>query len=596
MDTFKSLPHEILEIILSYAGDHVKNSQLMAVNRNWYNIYLSLVYTAPVIDLDSEPSEFYGITDSPFRPGQYTTSITFRSFSPEPECTQSRLYRLMMHTPHVKEVKFHKIKNVKAQGWEYFYTVLKTANAWKLHCLPDDWKLKAVNDKADRTLIYSTYLECAQHLKHSINSLRLMKKMMPTNMDLSFLNVLTALRSLNITKGYLKSVYDLDLLLQHVPMLEELEVDFKKTSFISDHNNGGIILTREYPSIKTLNFRSFVFQTDQQACIFYANFTGLKKLYIAGVQNELTLKPETAKKFFTMLLSLLDYDFKLRGAFIDKFDFINANYLQETHASVYNHKKKTDAVDIQKSKDFPDGMINYYFTDDRAVATHVLLRLGPYIQRIQFNNVDNKNIQHYLEVIFSNKHKNLHTIVFNSLAFLQLSKANFFFTSGIQTILFDNCKLSEYALKELSLHFTNLKVVNFKDSASDESFDNRRINIILPNTDIQQLSVTCSNPLLNLIYTIYPGSWDPRMLPFVSVTLTDEGVTRYYYTRDERVPEIVETTKKHFKLVEKGTLEGYVDLTTIVIIHVKSIRELTLKLNNNLSRDIIMVFKPLKKL
>ncbi|KAI7895568.1 uncharacterized protein EV154DRAFT_8470 [Mucor mucedo] len=595
MGTFKSLPHEILENILSYAEDHVKKSQRMAVNRNWYNIYLSLVYTAPIIDLDSKPSKFYGITDSPFRPGKYITSITFRSLKAEAgyttDITQSKLYRLMMHTPYVKEVKFSTINDVKAQGWEYFYNVLKMANTWKLRCLPDDWDSYYLGE----TLCYSIYLKCAQHLKNSVSSLYLIGTKMPTKMLPSYLNMFTALRSLEITGCLLKNVYDLDMLLQLVPLLEELTVSFEETSFSSDHDNGGIILTREYPSIKTLDFRSFVFQTDQQACIFYTNFTGLQNLSIGGIQNELTIKPETAKKFFTMLLRLSDYYFVLRGTFMGKFDFINDNSPQETHASIHNHGHMTDAVGIQKSKDFPDGVINYDFTEDRAVATHFLLRLGPDIQRIRFERVEDENIQYYLEVIFSYQHKNLHTIVFNKLTFRYLTQDNFVFTSGIQTILFHYCRFSIYAMKVLSLHFTNLKVVSFKGTDSDETFDHSWNNIILPNTDIQQLSVSCGVSIHDMIYNIYPERWDPRILPLISITLTDEGVTRYYYTRDEGIPEIVETTGTHFELVAKATLR-FDAYAKIVNIHVKSIRKLTLELNNDPSNDIIMVFEPLKKI
>lgn len=162
--------------------------------------------------------------------------------------------------------------------------------------------------------------------------------------------------------------------------------------------------------------------------------------------------------------------------------------------------------------------------------------------------------------------------------------------------MFRFCKLSTYALKDLSLNFTNLKVVNFEHSESYESFENWWKNIFLPNTDIQQLSITCTTPQYYLLRYVPPGIRDPPILAFVSITLTDEGVTRYYYTRDERIPQIVETTEKHFNQVARRDLRGFIDITAIVIIHVKSIRELTLKLNNDPSSDIIMVFKPLKKL
>ncbi|KAG2209480.1 hypothetical protein INT47_008323 [Mucor saturninus] len=583
MSTFESLPREIWDIILFYVGDHVKKGQWMAINKNWCNMYLPLAYISPVIHLNAKRSKFYGIVYSPFSPGQLTTSITFRFFKEDKrytkKVTRGKLYRLMMCTPHVEEVKFSVIENVKKKSWDYFYKVLKAANTWKLRHLPDDWELEYLDDKADMALIYSTYLECAQHLRHSLNSLRLMKEMMSTNMDLSFLNVLTALRSLDITKGFLKSVYDLDLLLQHVPQLEELEVDFVDTSFISDHDNGGIILAREYPNIKTLNFHSFVLQTDQQACIFYTNFTGLQTLHIEGIQNELTLKPETAKKFFKMLSSLLNYNFGLRGNFIGKSDFISKNCLQVNHVLLSGRRLDYDEspVCVKKSKLFPDGTMQHIFPNDCVHTRRITYVLGLNIEQPELAQIKDSCIQDFLKALFNHQHRNLRSIVFDELRIMSPIKTDLVFTSYIQSISFNKCRFSKSNLQVLLACFTNLGNIHFSDCALDGYNHHYRVDIIIPKTDVHQLCISNS-------FTTFPKS------TLISLTLADEGAKKYYYIEDEGILVAVETTEQQFLLFTEEALYNP-DFTKIINIHVKSIRKLVLKLyRTNQSKDIHLVF------
>ncbi|KAI7895558.1 uncharacterized protein EV154DRAFT_573355 [Mucor mucedo] len=584
MNTFESLPHEIWDIIMFYVGDHAKKSQVMAVNKKWYNLYLSLAYTAPVIDLNSCPSKFNGFFNSPFNPGQYTTSITLQHFGGDTEyyadITESKLYRLMMQTPHVKEVEFDQIKRFDTRYWDYFYKALKAANTWKLHKLPNNWYLSHIYKQA--ILVHATYWKCVKHLKHSISSVRLIKTKKPKMMNFRFLNQFTALRSLNITKGLLKRVYDLDILLQQVSQLEEIEVDFSDTSFVPDFSrNGGMILGGEYPNIKTIIFHSFVFQTDHQACIFYTNFTGLQKLHITGIQNELILRPETEMKFFTMLSSLLDYNFGLRGSFIGKSDFVSRNCMQVNHALLSGRRRGDNPIPIcvEKSILFPDGAIRHTIWNDHIAARRILLGLGPNIQQLELSDIKDEHIQDSLEVLFSNQHKKLRYIVFQRLNFTMLTNANLVFTGCIDSVQFEVCTLSEQALQFLLACFTNLRKVHFKACVFSDSFKHTSICVTMPKTDIQQLCITYQRPPNNELGYRHKERWNrakPRVpFPLVSITLINEGTTKYYHTKYEVVPVVMETTEKEFlQLRENAT--RFVPCPYVIAIQAKSIRELTI--------------------
>ncbi|KAI7895523.1 uncharacterized protein EV154DRAFT_495174 [Mucor mucedo] len=579
MGAFEYFPREIWEIILFYGGNSVKKGRVMAVNKHWYIMFLSITFTAPFIRLSCDRSKYHDIVNSPFRPGQWTTSITFRFFKAERDTiTQGKLYRLMKCTPHVEQINFNQIEIVDEQDWNYFYEVLKLAGVWKLRCLPDDWKLESVDNRVDMKSVYSAYLKCAQHLRDSLGSLRLIKEMMPTNTDLSFVNGFTAL----------------------TPHLEELEVDFKDTSFDSDDYKK-TILNVKYPSIKILTFHNFVFETDNQVSMIYTHFTGLKKLSLACSKNKLVLKPETSRAFFSMLSSLLNYNILFRRNTIDVAKFINEYCQQEMHATAYGSYIYDDSILVSKTKSVPKTMIKYKFytegNTDHYAAKRILSDLGPSIQQVELLDLEDETIQEYLKALFSIQHKTLHSIVFNALTFETLVlTGGLYYTSYLQCIMFDKCTFSKQALQALSGVFTNIDSIHFKGCHFDESFDRSWVNIIMPKTEIHNLCISYNVPFSasyndenETLYDDEEKIEHPRIFPLVSITLTGEGVTRYYYTRDENVPVVIQTTELQFYLLADE--HRYLPFIRVVNVQVKSIGELSLKLSNNRSKDIQMNFK-----
>ncbi|KAI7895570.1 uncharacterized protein EV154DRAFT_495342 [Mucor mucedo] len=595
MAAFAYLPREIWDIIFLYAGDHVKKRRMMSVNRHWYTMHLSVVFKAPSISLGCKRSKYNSIMNSPFFPGQWTTSVNLSSFEAETEhnndVTQSNLYRFMMYTPNVEEVKFDFIEKIKEKDWAYFYKVLKTANVWKLHRLQDDWDLFNVNKRIDVTAVYSIYLKCAQHLKRSLVSTRLIEKYMPTNFGVSFLHELVALSSLHITRGFLKNVNDLDIILQYSPQLEELNVDFSNTRFDSDHPSDRPILNEVYPNMKVLTFHDYVFQTDNQVCIFHNNFTGLRKLQITCAQNKLNLKPETTEDFFIMLASLSTYHIRFNKYAIVISDFINENCRQDMHAFVHDKSgEDRNAIIISKTERIPEAMVKY----DYSTAIHILSRLGPHVQKIQLVCLENGYTEHLLERLFSTQCITINAIVCQGLDLHRLTEADLLYTSYIQSLTFYDCEFSEKFLKVLSAGFTQLDTVHFKSCYFKYSW----INVTMPSTDIHTLCISYNLPFcVTFVDNLNELRWrnlnngmmeNPHTFPLVSITLTDEGITRYYYTRGEDKPVAVETSETQFQLLAEMVPEK--DFFKIINISVRSIQKLSLKLNSNRSNDIEMIF------
>ncbi|KAG2209475.1 hypothetical protein INT47_008318 [Mucor saturninus] len=549
-------------------------------------MYKSVTFEALTIDLSCVQSEYYDILNSPSRPGQWVTSFTFQSFRAEENytanITETRLYHLMMFTPHVKVVQFDLIEYVTAEDWDYFYKVLKTANVWKLRCLPDDWNLYGVNSQADLKTVYSTYIKCTQHLKHSLRSVRLIKQPIPTNIGPSFIHELVTLTSLHITEGYLKTMSDLDILLQYTPQLEELSVDFTNTRFNTDQKDDKTILNGVYPSIRILTFHDYVFQTDNQVCVFNNNFTGLRRLHITCFQNKLSLNPEITDNFFMVLASLSSYHIHFSGNTIDISDFIIKNCRQKLHVSVNNNNYvDEDAITISKTQRVSRTMINYKFHHDYSNARHILSNLGPNVQQFELGNSGEEVTQEILGTVFSSHQKNIHALVFQRLKFKKFDRTDSLYTSCIQSITFNNCQIYGQFLEMLSAQFTKLSKVRFKGYRLIKRPKYFWADINMPSTDFHTLCISYAFPPYVYLETMGKFAWYngdyvvPKTLcasSLVSITYAKKGTTKYYYTRNKAKQVLVETAEPQFYLL----LEKNPDVVFIKIT-VKSIRRLLIK-------------------
>lgn len=594
MGTLESLPHELLTLILFYAGDSVKDSRLMAVNKHWYNLFLSVTFAAPVISLRFDCPKYNAIIKSPFYPGKWVTSITLRYL----KCTYSRLYTLIMYTPHVEQVKFSCTEEFEEEVWLKLYRVLQVTNIWKLRRLPDNWNITSIDDQ-DSLVAYQIYLKCAQCLTGSLSSIRLIKQSILDHSNISFLKEFTALESLKIDKGFFEKICHLDNLLKYTPQLEELEMDFTDTEFHPDTHNDRSILNGVYSNIKTLNLHNFAFQTDSQVAMFHTNFTGLRKLHMSCSQIRLNFKPKTTRNFFTMLASLQNYKIIFNRKLVDVSDFINKNFQQELHASVCSSSRYNESITIRKSGLVPTTMLKYKFYRDYS-AKRILSVLGSNIQQLEFLYYKKETDGLFLDTLLSNPQKNLRSIVFKKIKYHQYSKDYYnttSFASYTQNITFNYCYLSESILYYLSCRFTTLDTMHINDCDFEGSGNVPWLNVAMPKTDIRNLCISYSLPFrefdedLNqsLLWGDDKPKENPSTFPLISITLVDQDVKRYFYTRNQEGQEVVETTKTQFYLLAQDI--PFRVLNKIVCISVKSIQKLSLKMGNRQqSKAIHLVF------
>lgn len=600
MGTFDHLPREIWEIILYHAGNSAKRGRTMAVNKNWYLMYLSITFTAPSIRLTCSRSKYYDIIMSPFRPGQWTTSINFKFFkadtSNNTDITQDKLYRLMKHTPHVQEVTFHDIDIVDEKDWTYFCKVLKEADTWKLRYLPDNWRVGHVDTRININLVYLTYLRCARYVRSSLESLQVVAVMIPTP-NFSRLNGFTALTFIHLDKGVLKNANDLDSVLQYTPSLEEMDADFEKTD-LEDLDRKP--LSGVYPNVKILTFRNFEPQTNNQLSMFTNTFTGLRRLYIIGDSNRplatSTLDPETAQVFFRRLESLLDYRIKFIGDVNSIARFLTENCPQGVNVCITSNIDVLcsqviydESVVIKKTNLVSEMAIQYQLYNkedtDSLVGSRLLSKLGPNVHQLEFFRLRRIITKVYLNVLFNKEHKKLTALIFTKLDFDKHAVPQAaIYTGHIRSLKFDRCRVSRNGLQLLSSFFTQLNLLHFKSCSFDGTYGISYTNVSMPETSIHTISISYDKD----DDIAAPNSRDAHTFPLVSITLAEKGETRYYYTRDEGVPIAVETTKTQFDLLREDV--PYAAYSSVVTICVRSIKVLSLRICDVKTRNIQIVY------
>ncbi|KAG2209476.1 hypothetical protein INT47_008319 [Mucor saturninus] len=426
------------------------------------------------------------------------------------------------------------------------------------------------------------------------------------NFDFSFLHGFTALTSLDIKKGILKNVYDLDTLLQHTPQLETLKVDFTGTCFVSDRQHNGDdnekLMSGVYHNIRALIFTNFIFQKDNQVSMLYTNFTGLRMLHIKCAQSILALKkPETSKRFFKMLTSLSWFEITFSGDTIDVVsDFINENCQHKMRASVSCTTSVSESITLSKTFCYirQPIKIDYYMGTIHTIR-HILSNLGQNIQQLEFRWLRGQEAGLFMNALFSNQHKNLRSVTFNQFKLTRSGIEDDTNTGYTQNITFEECKLSRQALRLFSPRFVTLDTVNINGCKFEGSGDVPWLNITMPKTDIRKLCISSYPTFPSILYLDSSDNDDdklsnqhniPSTFPLISITLAEEGgdVTRYYYTRNEETPTVVETIRTQIFLLARDI--PFKVRNKIICVHVKSIRELSLKLTSDRSNDIQMVF------
>lgn len=577
MGNWDKLPYEILDLILFHAGLSFQTRKSMTVNKQWYNYYLSRLFKTVSLRLDSSNLKLDQIATSPFKPGQWTTCIKFITFKAPADLdnidiAEDYLDLLIRNTPHVQKVKFIWSEKVNVQDWAYFSIILLKNDNWKLRIFPETWNNQLISS--------AFYYNCAYHVRYTLEKLNLTLGMIAAT-NFNCLKEFTALTCLDIDKNILKDVYGLDSVLQYIPSLEEIDVDFLNTYCMEQDNNETLGV---YPNVKKITFLNFTPQTSNQLSIFTDNFTHLENLHIVGEKSKpwpaVTVEPHVTEIFFKMLNSISEYQITVPGNVIDV-DFINKQFTQGVDLSVvfiqniHNILAEEDgSVTIAKTKLDPDIMLQYRivddFTSDRFVGRHILSNLNKNVQQVEISKAVLDSTKDYLNALFEKEYKDLRSIILSDLLFrcYKIPDETVLTRQHIQNLKFYNCKISSEALSLLSTRFKYLEYVYFNTCRFQiNSMDSYYIDVSMPSTDIDTLCIS----------DIQEHKYQTRTFrapqPFAIISITDQYLTRYYMTGEDAI--IVETTEAKFEFLRSKSAET--QKLAVIYIRVKSIKIFSLK-------------------
>lgn len=298
------LPLEILNLITTYCGRNCTQVKWMFVSERWFTFYLSQVYsTIRTSIVNSEPT-VQKILNSSFEIGKYVKCVHLSDIRKPVD-----LYELHIHndllgmitqkTPNVRKVCLFQIKKDWIyKDWLYFSIVLISANCWRLQFLPDFQE----NYMASAHYYYL----CAHYSCHTLKKLELTYEMLKSK-DTSVLKEFTVLETLEVHKGVVNGLNDLESLLQFTPTTQELTVRFF-TGRISQP------VKKEYAarsSIKKLRLYNFTPQHDELFTLV-KEFSSLENLYIFGEKEKMWLSniddPLTIETFFNSINSIQKYE------------------------------------------------------------------------------------------------------------------------------------------------------------------------------------------------------------------------------------------------------------------------------------------------
>ncbi|KAG2204842.1 hypothetical protein INT47_004117 [Mucor saturninus] len=456
MGNWNHLPHELLDAISFYTPSTFSNAKSMAVNKQWYNFYLSKRFKTVSLALRSTNATLMQILTSPFQPGQWTKTITFVEINTVPDLDsidydQDLLDRLMKETPNVKVVRFAE----KVRAWAYFLHILKN-NHWQLRKIPVTW------DKC----LAPFYYECAHHVRNTLETLQINEYKFLSDLNFSFLKEFIALNRLYIDDGLIGSPLGLNSILQHTSgTLSMLNVEFPGVSAMGSYREEALPV---YPNIKHIQFLDFTPESNDQLSVFTNSFTRLEKLVIVGDIDApwpgIRVDDDTKEIFYKTLHSLKAYKITVPGSHIDLSHF-KKHLTQPVRLFIRNsgpgHYVIGDdkSTTIVKSQYCPYISIRYEcIVDNRnrnsGFVPNILQSLDGNIGQVNLREIASNLVTTFLDALLERECVNLHTIVVSDTKLCdyyrnpERPKAD-----HVKTLKFYNCSVSEGSLFSLSRNY-----------------------------------------------------------------------------------------------------------------------------------------------
>lgn len=553
----------------------------MAVNKLWYNFYLSKRFKTISLSLRSSDPILSLIFYSPFQPGQWTTCIRFIAIDVEKDDLHTidydndRLSRLMRHTPKVKTVIFLETERIQAQAWSYFSLILKRNPQWSLRKIPNTW-----NNHAPLLPFYEA---CALHVRNTLEKLNLAEGMSLVS-NLSLLKDFTALRRLDIGKDIIKDPLALPTILQNTSAdITNVAVEFSSnTACIENYDETFPV----YPNMKQIVFLDFTPQSNEALALFSDKFTQLEKLLIVGKPNErwpaVQVNEEAEEKFYkTLLHSLNAFQIIVPGCQLDLNQF-KKQWKQPLHLYIRHvplgHYVVGDqySISLAKTEGSQHILIQYdclvpngrSTPPDYSPVQEILQSLGSNdIVQMNFKNEAQNLLA--ISLVSLTHYENIRTIILSDTRITMIDQmALYGFSYHVKTLKFYNCRIQPDSARKLSaLLFKHLDYLLFNtcDYRDRVRLLSDAYNIPFLSTEIKTLCISeVEDPN-------YPRQRRTKSHPYAIIYVKDVHTRRRFKVNQASV--IVET-KPDINLEEEVINHG---ATVIIKIHVKSIKTLILK-------------------
>ncbi|KAI9266175.1 hypothetical protein EDC94DRAFT_582818 [Helicostylum pulchrum] len=590
---WNNLPNEILLLIVSNCGRDYQKVKWMFVNKQWFNIYLSLTYNTISIDSATTDNKVDKILFSPFDVGKYVKNITFKSFhiaSTMEELSKIEgldiasdcLGMLMKRTPNVENVAFASDKTFDYIHWTYFSVIIMSNEYWRLHCLPE-----LVGNKP---ALSAQYYLCAYHMRYYLKRLNLSVGMIgPRNYHC--LTDFSAVETLNIRKGILADLYGLEMIVPHVTKLKALTVEFSSNHLESYQNEYAERETYTCPNLKKLALKNFTPKSNEEMLTLTKKLTHLKKIRIIGDKKLLwpveTVNPTITKNFFNALSLVPEYLIEVTGYsqvvhLYNKWSLIKEQSSREIHLSVkfmsegVRLPSQPISLAIKDSK--PNSATALQYTGlDHTRNFNRLVQIDDTVSQIKYTGSSKKdvNISTRLIILLGEEHINLKTLIIDTWTFSSPTFQNSLSPEKQHLERLELCDCVFYlpVLRLFLAQFNSLNFVSFDYCFFSSNILKEPINMC--KTSIGTMRI--SNPIFleNASHRLYRTNKNcQKSVSAISVYLAAQNLTRFYIIIDDDAMEVAKTAYDQIT----GRFLGDI---TVIRIQVNSIKEILLKSANS---------------
>ncbi|GAA5813870.1 hypothetical protein MFLAVUS_007357 [Mucor flavus] len=580
-----TIPNEILKLIVSNCGRDCEEVKWMFVNKQWFKLYLSLIYNTISIDSATTDNKVDKILFSRFNVGEYVKNITFESFYvadsiEELDIASDCLSMLMKRTPNVKEVAF-------ASGnteWAYFSAIIISNEYWRLHVLPE---------LIGENLSFSAqYYLCAYHMRDSLKKLTITLGMIgPRNYR--YLMDFTAVETLCIGKGILASLYGLDLLLPYLPKLKALTAHFSN----SRNSEQDEQKMHAYPHVKELMLINFTPKKIGEVLTLTKKCAYLNKLNIIG--DEKTLWPSDNKGlniteiFFKDFISVPEYLIKVTGepqvtALTNNWLCVRKQSSRENYLSFQFNNGASQPISLAIKKDNSNPAVKFKYEGlTCSEKPSSLIWIDDTVSQVELinSNADTANIRARVIELLEKEHVNLKTLILTGCVFTSDAFPNTLLPEKqhLKRLEFDNCifklpDLTSFLSQFNSLDFVSLGSCSFQSVLLNEHIDMSTTSIGTLRISAPTLEETITGANYN--YRNYNQTTTNSNTNYqthiraASVYLASRDLNKFYIIIDDNA---VEATGTSFDSI----ITQYASNITVIRIKVRSIKELLLNSANS---------------